>query len=281
MRGADHYHSEFPFTIDDDGIHILTLSSSKLTHASTMERTSSGNADLDRMAGGGLFQDSIVLVSGPTGGGKTLMCAMFAAEACRQRERVLLIGYEESRDQILRNAESWGVNFESYENDEVLRINSQYPEGQNIESHLLSIRQQIDDFRPTRLVIDSVSAMERIADVRSFREFVIGLTAYVKEKQICTLLTCTTPQLSGGESVTEAHISTITDAIILLRYIEISGSLSRGILIIKMRGSQHEKDIREFSIDDKGLHIGDTFDGLPNVLSGIPSASRPAAATGS
>lgn len=277
MRGSRHNHSEFPFVISEDGIKVIVQASMELSHDSTMDRVSSGNEQLDEMSGGGLFQDSIVLVSGPTGGGKTLMCATFAAEACKNQERVLLLGYEESRNQLIRNAESWGIDFGKWEQQGLLRIACQYPESRGIEGHLLDLRNAIEDFKPHRLVVDSVSAMERIADTRGFREFVIGLSSYVKQKQICSLFTCTSPELSGGESITEAHISTITDAIILLRYVGVKGALHRGILIIKMRGSQHEKDVREFHIDSQGMHIGEPFEDLPTVISGVPTASPPSA----
>jgi len=222
-----------------------------------------------------IFRDSILLLSGPTGGGKTLMCTTFAAEACRNGEKVLLLAYEESRAQLLRNAQSWGMDFQKWEREGLLNIICHYPETMGLEDHLLMIRREIERFKPQRLVLDSVSAMERISNVRNFREFVIGLTSYVKQERICSLLTSTTPQLSGGESVTEAHISTITDVIILLRYVEINGILRRGIAVIKMRGSQHEKQIREFTIDSEGMHIGEPFKNVQNIILGIPSSSGP------
>ena len=133
---------------------------------------------------------------------------------------------------------------------------------------------ELEQFRPVRLVVDSVSALERAGNVRNFREFVIGLTSYVKQKQICSLLTSSSPRLSGGDSITDAHISTITDAILLLRYVEIRGALSRGVIIIKMRGSQHDKQFHEFTIDGRGLHIGEPFVHVPSVLLGIPSTAE-------
>ena len=70
--------------------------------------------------------------------------------------------------------------------------------------------------------------------------------------------------------MTEAHISTITDTIILLRYVEIYGDIRRGLAVLKMRGSWHEKDIREYTIDGKGMHIGNPFRGVSGILSGNP-----------
>ncbi|MCB0169081.1 MAG: circadian clock protein KaiC [Anaerolineae bacterium] len=271
VRGSSHAQGEFPITISDSGIKILPLSAIELQQESSDYRITTGNEELDQMTSGGIFHDSIFLVSGPTGSGKTLISTMFTAAGCRNKERVLLLAYEESRDQLLRNARSWGIDFEPWENDGLLRIVCTYPETMGLEDHLLTVRKEIENFRPQRLVVDSVSAMERVASVRNFREFVIGLTSYVKKERVCSLFTSTTPQLSGGESITEAHISTITDVIALLRYVEVQGVMRRGIAVIKMRGSQHEKNVREFNIDGQGLHIGLPFKNVENIILGIPA----------
>jgi circadian clock protein KaiC len=274
MRGETHFKGEYPFTINAHlGISILPLSARELKQSSSTARVSFGNEELDRMAGGGLFRDSIFLVSGPTGGGKTLLATTFAAEGCRRGEKVLLLAYEESRAQLLRNAQSWGMDFRRWEEDGLLKVICQYPESMGLEDHLLLIQQEIERFRPRRLIMDSVSAMERVGSVRFFREFVIGLTSFAKQEEVCSLFTSTTPKLSGGDSITEAHISTITDAILLLRYVEINGIIRRGVAVIKMRGSQHDKQIREFTIDNKGMHVGKPFANVQNIILGVPSAT--------
>jgi circadian clock protein KaiC len=273
VRGCEHQKGEFPFTIGNDGIKIMPLSATNLLTASSSTRTSLGNEVLDSMSGGGVFDDSLVLVSGPTGGGKTLLAATFAAQGCQQKDRVLMLAYEESREQLIRNANSWGKDFVGWEDQGNLRIVSQYPEAMGIEDHLVAIKQQITDFKPKRLVIDSISAMERITGIRNFREFVIGLTAFIKGQGICAFLTSTSPSLAGGESITDAHISTITDAIAVIRYVEINGVMRRGIAIIKMRGSQHEKEIREFEIGGTGITVGEPFKNIENIILGMPRSS--------
>lgn len=275
IRGDSHHQGEFPFTISKSGISMLPLSSAKLQQSSSTDRISFGNKSLDSMTSGGLFRDSIILVSGPTGSGKTLMCTTFTAEACSHNEKVLMLAYEESREQLLRNAQGWGLDFQKWEDAGLLKVLCLYPESMGPEDHLLMIRREIEAFQPRRLIMDSISAMERVVAFRNFREFVIGLTAYAKEKEICSLFTSTTPRLSGGDSVTEAHISTITDAIILLRYVEVNGVLRRGVAVIKMRGSQHEKVVREFTIDDTGLQIGEPFKNIQNIILGVPTSSGP------
>jgi circadian clock protein KaiC len=99
---------------------------------------------------------------------------------------------------------------------------------------------------------------------------VIDLTSFIKEREIAGMFTATTPALLGGQSVTESHISTITDSIILLRYVELYGEMRRGLTVLKMRGSPHDKQIREFLIDSAGMHIGNSFRNVTGILAGNP-----------
>jgi circadian clock protein KaiC len=142
-----------------------------------------------------------------------------------------------------------------------------------MEDHLVEMQQIISDFKPTRVAVDSLSALERVASLRSFREFVISLTSFLKMKETAGLFTSTTPSLLGGGSVTEKHISTLTDSIILLRYVESYGRMLRAICLLKMRGSPHDQSLREYTIDDDGMHIGKPFDHVVGILSGNPSFS--------
>lgn len=273
MRGATHAKGEFPIVFTAEGINILALSEIELKQSSSGSRCSFGNNTLDKMTGGGIFRDSVLLVSGPTGSGKTLICATFVEEACKNREKIIIFAYEESCQQLMRNASSWGIDFKKWEAQGLLRIICLYPETQGLEEHLFTIRSEVNKFKPTRLIMDSVSALERVSSVHNFREFILGLTSFIKQQEVCGLFTSTTPYLSGGDGTTEAHILTITDIIILLRYVEVTGSMQRGITVIKMRGSQHQKEIRRFEINGSGLHIGEAFKNVENSILGIPATS--------
>lgn len=269
MRGAMHRKGEFPFTVlPGQGIVVIPLSNVALTQRSTNQRLRSGNDALDEMTDGGFFRDSVVLASGATGTGKTLMVTEFMAQGCEEGERCLLLAFEESRDQIFRNASGWGRDFEKYEAQGNLKLFANYPEIASLEDHLVEIKNAIEEYQPQRLAIDSLSALERIGTVKGFREFIIGLTSFVKAEQVAALFTATTTALLGGSSITEGHISTLTDAIVLLRYLEVDGDVRRGLTVLKMRGSAHDRSIREFRIDASGMHIGEPFRGVSGILSG-------------
>lgn len=277
FRGTDHQKGEYPLTIvPDEGMVVIPLSAIQLKQKSSDVRISSGSTELDEMCGGGFFRDSVILVSGATGTGKTLTTTQFLNGGAQRGERCLLLAFEESREQLFRNARGWGVDFERMEREGTLRLMCDYPEVATLEDWLLSIQKMIGEFKPTRVALDSLSALERVGTARAFREFVIGLTSFIKHQEITGMFTSTTASLMGGASITEGHISTLTDSIILLRYVEMFGDMKRGITVLKMRGSAHDKGIREFNIDQDGMHLGRRFRNVTGILAGSPVHVSPA-----
>lgn len=269
MRGGRHVEGEAPFTLmSDRGVVAVPLTSLRLEQQSSNTRVTSGNREIDEMCGGGLFRDSVTLVSGATGTGKTLLVTNFLAGGVAAGEKALLLGYEESRGQLFRNALGWGVDFQKMEEDGRLKVVCLYPEAQGLPDHLLTIRSLVEEFGPDRIAIDSLSALERVAPETGFREFLISLTSFIKKREIAGLCTATSKSLIGGESASEQHISTLTDSIVLLRYIQERQRMHRGMMVLKMRGSEHSKDIRRFTIDSSGMHLGNPIDDAPNVFTG-------------
>jgi circadian clock protein KaiC len=233
-------------------------------------RISSGNKELDEMCGGGFFRDSVTLVSGATGTGKTLTVTQFLQGGAANGEKCLLLAFEESRDQLVRNATGWGFDFEKMERDGLLRVVCDYPDLSGLEDWLVTIQRTITEFGPQRVALDSLSALENVGTLKAFREFVIGLTSFIKHKEITGMFTATTGSLMGGDSITESNISTLTDSIILLRYVEMFGEMKRGLTVLKMRGSAHDKAIREFTISKGGMQMGRTFRNVTGILAGAP-----------
>lgn len=281
MRGCVHRSGEHTLTIvPARGIVVLTLAALELAAPPGTQRSTSGVPELDRMCDGGFFRGSVVLASGASGTGKTLLTSSFLASATAAGERGLLLGFEESAEQLRRNADGWALNFRAMEDAGDLVISCAYPERASLEDTLLRIQDLLDEHQPDRLAIDSLSALQRAVSELAFHEFVLTLTSILKQRRITSLMTMTTTAVIGTATITESHVSTMADAIILLRYVELRGEMQRVVAVLKMRGSRHDRAIRSFTIDDRGMHIGEPITDLVGLLSGnlrpLPVASSAA-----
>jgi circadian clock protein KaiC len=267
FRGASHDKGEYPFSIAGGrGVSVIPLSAIELGQAVTDERISTGVVELDRMCSGGYFRDSLTLVSGATGTGKSLLAASFAQAGLEAGERVLMFSFEESENQVVRNAGSWGFDLAKAREENCLRIHSQYPERMALEDLLIGIKNELDEFQPKRVAIDSVSALERTSSTKAFREFISGLSSFLKSTETAGLFIHTSTKLMGDDVVTEAHVSTMSDAIVMLRYFQSGGELRRCINVLKLRGSHHSPEIREYAIGDNGMEIGGVLPNVDHVL---------------
>ena len=157
-RGTKHGADEYPFLIDERGMSILPLTSLQLQHTVSNERLSSGVPDLDEMLEGkGYFRGSSVLLTGTAGSGKTSMAAAFVDAACRRGERCLYIDFEESRDQVVRNMKSIGIDLEQWNSKGLLAHEAWRPTQFGIEMHLLRIHKLIEKVKPQVVVIDPIT----------------------------------------------------------------------------------------------------------------------------
>lgn len=257
LRGGKHRHGEFPFTIDSaDGISVIPLSAIELEKTSSDRITSLGNPGLDAMLDGGVYDDSILLVSGATGTGKTCLSCEFMRPVIDGEERGILVTLEESRHQILRNAAGWGIDLARAEAEGRLDVISLYAGRMGLDDLLLALRRAFAARRPTRVSIDSLTALERTSTRRTFREFIVGLITLLKEQEALALFTYTSSSITGDDVVTEAYVSTMSDGILLLRYIEADGEIRRGVAVLKMRGTPHDLAIRQYEISSSGMEVG-------------------------
>jgi circadian clock protein KaiC len=272
LRGGGHRSGAYPFTVrPGGGIAAVPLGGVELSQEVSDERVSTGDDGLDRMCGGGYFRESVVLVAGATGSGKSLLATTFLVEGLERGERALFIGFEESAGQVLRNLRNWSNEVGDAVERGRLEILCRYPESGAIEEHLVDIMERVDALQPQRLVVDSLTALERIAGEQGFREFVMAMTGLVKGRRITGVYTVATTLFGGGHP-TEAQASVLADCIVLLRYLEAGSVMHRTVTVLKMRGSAHDLRTRELTIDDQGMHIGDPLD--EGTSAGLHEAHR-------
>ena len=267
IRGGSHQRGEHLFTLQPaTGLRVVPNVVVDLAYEASTERVGSGNSTLDEMLNGGLIRGSLVLTTGATGTGKSLLTTQFIAGGVAAGDKTLLQSFEESRSQIIRNAAAWGLDFEEMEESGRLRILADAPESRSLEDHLLRLNAAIAEFDPNRVAIDSLTALQRVSTVTSFREYALGLAFQLKAGGLLGLFTATASGRDTESGLTDLHVSTITDTIIVLQYVALGAEMRRGINVLKMRASDHDKALREYWIDDTGLNIGDHFTGVTGLM---------------
>ncbi len=272
FRGTRHRTGEFPFAITRERGLVAIPLVVELTQPSSTARITSGVPALDEMCGGGPFQDSMTLVSGSTGTGKTSLALQFALAGAQRGEPAVVVCFEESREQLLRGVDGWGYDIGALEAAGNLSFLIDYPESRTLEEHLVRIQAAIADIGATRVALDSLSVLRRVGPERAFLEFATGLTAHLKQHEIAGLLTTAQLTLFGPDtSPTAEHVSALVDAVLLLRYVEVYGELKKGIAVLKMRGSDHQKAIREFTLGPDGMQIGAPMRTTTGIMSGRTS----------
>lgn len=253
-RRSGHFKGEYPCTITTHGIVIFPQNPRERPDIASIERFSSGVAGLDAMTRGGWLRNSLIIVRGPTGSGKTMLAGLYARAGALRGERVVYYGFEEPRPILVRNFEAIGMPMTPLINTGNLRIICRYPESTSLEDLLVSLRTGLEEFSPSLVVMDSISSIEHASSEKGFRQFVIGMASLLREHGRSALMTQT---VLAGESASHAapYMSTVADSILAMDYSTDRYELDRRMRVIKMRGSDHDTHPYRLRIGPGGLQV--------------------------
>lgn len=263
-RCSDHYKGEYPCTITPRGVTVFPLDDQERQSEVASDRYPSGLPGLDEMTGGGWLRDSIVLARGPSGSGKTTLATMYARAGALRGERVFYYGFEETKPILLRNTRSLGMPLDELEERGLLKVTCQYPEATSTEDMIIELRTVLDEYKPSMVVLDSISSIEHVSSYESFRHFVVGVASALRQHGRSAFLTQTTSMGNRRDDLGAPYLSTLADAIVLLDYELSPRGMDRTIRVVKMRGSEHAQEPRRLHLTANGLQVG----ALP------PSAAR-------
>jgi circadian clock protein KaiC len=278
-RGSAHGTNEYPFLIGERGLSVLPITSLRLDHAAAAQRIPTGIPRLDEMLGGkGVYRGSSVLVSGSPGTGKSSIGAKFIDAACRRGERALLLAYEESSAQILRNMRSIGIHLEQWVKKGLLQIHSSRPTLHGMEQHLVMMHDIVRAFNPGVVVVDPISNLTLDRNEAEVKPTLMRLIDFLKQQQITTLFTSLT---TGGNATdapedSQVGVSSLMDTWLLLRNVEFNGERNRTIYVLKSRGMAHSNQVREFVLSNAGLDLVDVYLGSERVFTGTARVAQEA-----
>jgi circadian clock protein KaiC len=225
--------------------------------SSTM-RSVIGVDAIDTLIGGGIFDGSTTMVVGVSGVGKTVLATQLLREgAMKQKKRGLLISLDEHPAQIVRNAQTLGLNLEEQVADGTIQILFESPQELDVDTHYARIVRLIEEHDIQRMVIDGMTSYSTaIGEVSVYRDFFHAIVAYSKQRLMTTFFNYENPEFLGISSyMPDFPVSSIVDNLILMSLVEINNSLHRCISVVKSRGSKHSFDTREFVIGQGGISL--------------------------
>ena len=272
MRGQNPSTGKHTYSITEDGITVYQRVKSTPHKEYTKIRIPTGISGLDEMCGSGLLRGTSTLISGGSGTGKTLLGMQFIIEGAKNGEPGIIVSFEEDEGQLKVNAESIGHELGKYIESGMIKVLHTSSSELDANAHTLQLRSIIEEIGAKRVLIDGIYGFQPALETSiELREHIHLLADFLKSRNITTIFTNEQTDLSGKLTIAGNGTSYVMDSIIMLRYVEISSEMRKAISVLKMRGSKHDKEIREFEIGDNGIEVKLPFSDYSGIMSGTPT----------
>jgi circadian clock protein KaiC len=276
LRGQMSVPGMHTFRITDGGLQAfsrtLGLVGSKKREMPG-RRLSIGIPELDAMMGGGIPEGDSLLVAGSSGTGKSLMATQFIAAGLRVGEPGIVAVFEERPDEYAGRAAEFGLDLKTSVKEGKLEIIYLRPLDLSVDEMMQELIDVVQRTGAKRLVIDSLAGFEMALAPgfrTDFRESLYRMIFALTGIGITILSTLEMEESFEKFPFSSYLISFLTDDIIRMRYVEIEGQLRKIMIVIKMRGGDHSKDIREYEITSDGIVIGERLKEYAHLITGIP-----------
>jgi len=276
------------FRISTAGLRVFpraSIAGAEPQHARARGRGTIGVEGLDDLLGGGIPSGDALLVSGPSGTGKSVLATQFIAAGARQGEPGVIAVFEEHPQDYVQRAHSLGIDLAALQDQGMVTVIYIRPLDLSPDETLFEIHAAVQAIGAKRVVIDSLTGFElALAPTfrTDFRESLYRLVGALKGTGIMVLMTMEIVQSATDMRLSPYVISFLADNIILLHYIERAGQLHKGIRVVKMRNSDHSKDQREYTITAQGMIVREARmpEGSQTGLAVARAAGQPAITLG-
>jgi len=226
-----------------------------------MERIPTGISGLDEMLRGGLPEGRTFLVCGGPGAGKTILSMQFLLEGVKNKEKGLFIALEEQSTELIEDMKQFGWDLSKIKiidtTQEVssgvwaLKTDSVVSRPElNLPNIINTIQTRLQDYKPKRIVIDSVTSIRMLYnDPSSVRKDILSLINFLSKTGCTTLLTM--ESFDGAICMEEFLVS----GVLKIVRIEKEGETLTTIKIEKMRGISFDKHTRPMKINENGIVV--------------------------
>lgn len=282
MRGIRFRGGFHDFTIEQGGLRIFPRLVAAEHHKPFRgEFTPSGNAELDQLLGGGLERGTNTLLIGAAGVGKSSIALTYAIAAAERGERAAFFAFDEGRGTVEARARTLGLPLEKHVESGLIRFQQIDPAELSPGEFAAHVRRSVELENARVVVIDSLNGyLNAMPDERFLILQMHELSTYLAQQGVLTILVLAQHGLVGPMD-TPLDISYLSDAVLMLRYFEVGGTVRRALSVVKKRSGFHEHTIREFRLGSTGITLGPPLKEFSGIFSGNPRYTGTAPPEGS
>jgi len=273
FRGSPTLSGQHTVRIETGGLAVYPeLQSTEHGEEFVAEPISSGVPELDELLNGGIERGTVTVISGPTGVGKTTLGTQFMKEAAGRGERSVVYLFEENAATYRERSTAINIPVATMEDHGTLLVKEMEPIDVSPQEFAQRVRDEVETRDAELVMVDGTSGYEMSLPGQEdeLRERLHALCRYLKNMGVTVILVDETHTVTGEFSGTGSGLSYLADNVLFLRHIERAGELQKVIGVLKKRTSDFEQALRELSITEHGLKIGEPLTDLRGILSGTP-----------
>ena len=272
-RGSEFRGGFHDYAIKRGGLEVFPrLVAAEHRREANRDRLDSGLTGLDRLLGGGLERSTSTLIAGAAGTGKSTLAAMFCAKAAEKGLHSSLFIFDESINTLYSRLNGLGIDLKRHAESGRISVTQVDPAEFSPGELAHAIRTSVEEHESAIVVIDSLNGyLNSMPDEKFLIVQLHELLTFLGQQGVATLL------ISAHQGLISAHMnapvdaSYLADAVVLLRYYEAEGEVRQAISVVKMRGGEHERTIRDFRMHAGRVTVGEPLRDYQGVLTGVPA----------
>jgi circadian clock protein KaiC len=277
FRGSDFASGYHDFVVRKGGLTVFPRLCAG-DHGDSAKRSfiASGNADLDRLLGGGIERSTSTLLIGPPGSGKSSIALQYAIAAAAGGDHGAIFAFEETRSATLVRSRGLGLIINEGTGPGQILMRQIDPAEISPGEFAHMVRQSVDRNHARVVVIDSLNGyLNAMPADRYLSAQLHELLAFLSNRGVATFIVVAQSGLMGASMQSPVDASYLADSVVALRFFEHAGEVKKAISVLKKRTGAHEESIRELSFDGDGIHLSPPLLQLRGVLTGVPIEAPP------
>ena len=275
MRGVKFREGNHDIIMETGGLVVFPrLVASEHHTPFRRESVTSGIDGLDRLLGGGIDRGTSTVLMGPAGAGKSTISAAFAVTAAARGEKVLFYSFDETRATLMARADELGLNLSEHVAAGRIIIQQIDPAEISPGELAFRVRQAVVHDQVRMVVVDSLNGyLHAMPDQRHLLLQLHEMLSFLNQQGVASLLILTQQGMIGTMQ-TPIDLIYLADTVVMLRFFEASGMVKQAISVINKRSGSHERTIRELTMADNTVGVGEPLTDFHGVLTGVPTLVR-------